>query len=343
MEVEEKCSDGGYGCQTLTYLLLSAIENNEAGIQNISLSDRLQHLKNTYPNSADLTNMFTLHQISNLDQLEITVDQSLNHNLCNRLQEIINSHNAQVIQYGSGLRNTSDQTSNVAPTSSENDDFTQPSTSHATLDTNNADRSNDAGSSSGTSLPSRADIAALLDRGGTVNGYRVLPRPRFNSVELQRSMNLREINSTDLAAYHIFFHDTMAEVVSLARHIGGDGSVINLTLKGPNLKSDVTGVLTPSNNYDVNIFIDQISRILQSDDQLMSDDQIEIQANIAMNRQGGGTRRKLVDLSLNEVIKRKKMSLFCPMNVSNKLCFSICLARFLNSQLPERANWNRVH
>lgn len=148
-------------------------------------------------------------------------------------------------------------------------------------------------------------------------------------------MNLREINSTDLAAYHIFFHDTMAEVVSLARHIGGDGSVINLTLKGPNLKSDVTGVLTPSNNYDVNIFIDQISRILQSDDQLMSDDQIEIQANIAMNRQGGGTRRKLVDLSLNEVIKRKKMSLFCPMNVSNKLCFSICLARFLNPQLPE--------
>ncbi|MGL5903885.1 MAG: hypothetical protein ACRCZO_14490, partial [Cetobacterium sp.] len=330
MDVEEKCSDGGYGCQTLTYLLLSAIENNEAGVQNMSLSDRLQHLKDMYPNSVDLTNMFTSHQISHLDQLEITVDQSLNLNLCDRLQEIINTQNAQIIQYGSGLRNTSDQTS-----SSENDDSAQPSTSRATLDTNNAERSDNAGSASGTSLPSRADIATLLDQGGTVNGYHVLPRPRFNSVELQRSMNLREINSNDLAAYYIFFHDTMAEVVSLARHIGGDGSVINLTLKGPNLKSDVTAVLTPSSNYDVNIFIDQIGRILQSDDQLMSDDQIEIQANIAMNRQGGGTRRKLVDLSLNEVIKRKKMSLFCSMNVSNKLLFVLHVFWILSYQ---RAN-----
>ncbi|MGL5597509.1 MAG: hypothetical protein ACRDDA_05195, partial [Aeromonas sp.] len=178
------------------------------------------------------------------------------------------------------------------------------------------------------------DLDALIRNGGTLNGYHVLPRPRFNSVELRRPMNLRQINSTDLASYHIRLHDTMDEIVTFARQIAGEGGVISLTLRGASLKTDVNAVLSQGNNYDVNVFTEQIEKMLQSDDRMLSDDTVEISASVAMNRQGGG-RRKLVDLAIDQVIKRKKISLFCPINVTNNLCFSICLVHFLEPQLPE--------
>ncbi len=112
-------------------------------------------------------------------------------------------------------------------------------------------------------------------------------------------------------------------------------------MNGESLKAPVNAVLTPGNYYDVNLFTEQIENILQSDDQLLSDDSVEIEVDVAMNRQGGGHRRKLTDVPLQQVIKRKKMSLFVPLNYTNNLCFSICLARFLELQLPESELENR--
>ncbi len=109
-------------------------------------------------------------------------------------------------------------------------------------------------------------------------------------------------------------------------------------MNGERLKAPVNIVLSPGNNYDVNLFTEQIEKKLQSDDQLLSDDTVEIEVDVAMNRQGGGGQRhKLTDLPLQEVIKRKKASLFIPLNSANNLRFSICLVRFLDPQLP-RAN-----
>ncbi len=71
--------------------------------------------------------------------------------------------------------------------------------------------------------------------------------------------------------------------------------------------------------------MDQFERVLQSNEQLLSDDAVEIDAAVAMNRQGGGRRRKLTDLAVDQVIQKKKTNLFCPINLSNQLCFSICL------------------
>ncbi len=52
------------------------------------------------------------------------------------------------------------------------------------------------------------------------------------------------------------------------------------------------------------------------------DDAVEIDAAVAMNRQGGGRRRKLTDLAVDQVIQKKKMNLFCPINLSNH-CVSL--------------------
>nr|XP_021323064.1 uncharacterized protein LOC110438038 isoform X1 [Danio rerio] len=228
----------------------------------------------------------------------------------------------------------------------DDDDDDSHSTSHAThgrTDIESTHQSNvddEQPSTSNVAEPLRhrptrqIDIETLLRDGGNVNEYHVLPRPRFNSVSLRRTLNMSEIRSQDLASYHIRLHDTMDDIVSFARQIGGDGSVINLCLRTPTLKSDVNAVLTPGNNYDVNLFTDQIAKILQSDDRLSANETVEIEAEVVMNRLGGG-RRKLTDLAFDQVIKRKKTSLFIPTNISNKLCFSICIAHFLDPKLPE--------
>ncbi|KAG1925821.1 extracellular sulfatase Sulf-2 [Pimephales promelas] len=65
------------------------------------------------------------------------------------------------------------------------------------------------------------EIDRLLRSGGFVNGYRITPRPRFNGATLRRTMNLREINSTDLVAYHSYLHDMLNDIVAFARDFGG--------------------------------------------------------------------------------------------------------------------------
>ncbi|KAL1259980.1 hypothetical protein QQF64_007807 [Cirrhinus molitorella] len=177
------------------------------------------------------------------------------------------------------------------PSTSRAPDSERPLTSRATFP-------------SGTTQASRANIDSAIRSGGTINGYRVSPRPRFNSADLHQTMNMREIMSTDLASCHLSLHNTMAEI---ARNIGGDGAVINLNLNSLRLRDPVNAVLSPGNNYDVNLFSDQIEKIVQSNDSLSADDAVEIEASVVMSRQGGGRRRKLTDLALDQVIKRKKI------------------------------------
>ncbi|MGL5901449.1 MAG: hypothetical protein ACRCZO_02085, partial [Cetobacterium sp.] len=315
--------------QTLSDVLQSLLETYAVSAQNTG--DRLQQLLDTYPVpvEASFDDDALVHQTSNLERLEAAIERYPNINLSERLQGLLD-----IIQDGGGINNRHGPIFNAEP----NVENQQPSSSIAALPTDTVGSANNTISSdqpAGTSALQRSEIDTLIREGGLINGYHVLPRPRFNSVQLRRLMNLREINSTDLAAYHIFLHDAFDEIVSHARDIGGEACVINLTLSAPTLKSPVSAVLTDGNNYSVNIFTDQIEKVLQSCDRMMSDDSVEIEANVAMNRQGGGHRRKLTDLALDQVVKRKKMLLFCPTNVSNNLCFSICLARFLNPQLPE--------
>lgn len=151
--------------------------------------------------------------------------------------------------------------------------------------------------------------------------------------------------SPDLATYHDSLHRAMDEIVSFVRQIGGDAPVINLVMTAPSLNSSINAVLSPVNDHDVNLFTDQIEKNLQSNDRLMADDAVDIGVTVVMNRRGGGGshRRKLTDLSLDQVIKRKRISLFCPVNKGNNLCLAICLAHFLDPELPENELESRAN
>ncbi|XP_059395371.1 uncharacterized protein LOC132127485 [Carassius carassius] len=181
----------------------------------------------------------------------------------------------------------------------------------------------------------QAEIETFVRVGGNVAGYTVVPRGRFNGLEIHRLINLREISSTGLADYTAFLHDTFSEIVAFSRLLGGDGSLINITLSGPSLTSDVNTLLSASNDYSVDLFISNLEKIMQSNTDVQFDECLNLKVSIARSKQGGA-RRKLRDLAHNQVIDKNRLNLFVPSNIAgeNNLCFAICLAHFLNPQKP---------
>ncbi len=241
---------------------------------------------------------------ANLDLFELAVNPNIN-----LYDHVLSVDNNPVVQYGGVLNNQLPACTDTDPDCddtehTDGDDTSQPSTSNMRPTSGNVEALRETDPNKQSRL-SRTEIDTLIREGGFVNGYHVLPRPRFNSVSLKRSMNLREINSTDLASYHTSLHGMLSEIVAFAREIGHDAPVINMTMSAPTLQTPISGVLTPGNDYDVDSLMDQFERVLQSNEQLLSDDAVEIDATVAMNRQGGGRRRKLTDLAVDQVIKKK--------------------------------------
>ncbi|KAL0146560.1 hypothetical protein M9458_058191 [Cirrhinus mrigala] len=178
-------------------------------------------------------------------------------------------------------------------------------------------------------------ITRLIREGGRVGDFTVVPRPRFNGLEIRRTVNFREIATNDYAAYHVFMHDILNEIVDFSRLLAGETGFLNVSLQGTTLPTDINAVLTPDNDHDVSTFVDQIERAVQSNTDVGFDSALQLCVSVARNKQGGA-RRKLSDLAHNEVIKKNKMNLFNPGNIADNMCFSICLARFLNPQCPDR-------
>ncbi|KAF4073592.1 hypothetical protein AMELA_G00244950 [Ameiurus melas] len=130
-------------------------------------------------------------------------------------------------------------------------------------------------------------IESIVREGGSVGGYTVVPRPRFNGLEILRCINMRVITAPDLAAYTLFLQDLMSEIVSFSRLLAGDGGLINITLRGPSLPSDVNAVLSPDNDYDLHIFTQQLENIMQSNSDVRADECLDLNVSIARGKHGG--------------------------------------------------------
>ncbi len=83
-----------------------------------------------------------------------------------------------------------------------------------------------------------------------------------------------EIAADDYAAYHIFLQDILNEIIDFSLH-------------GESLPTDINAVLTPDNNHDVNTFIDQIERAVQSNADVGCDSALQLCVSVARHRQGG--------------------------------------------------------
>ena len=170
-----------------------------------------------------------------------------------------------------------------------------------------------------------ADIDRLVREGGTYVEYTITPRPKFNSLILHRPFNFRTLETADMAAYVEQIHNTLVDIVEFSKTLAGENGVFNITLRGGSLTMDVNVMLTPENGYSVESFLGAIERVLQSNAKIMTDDNLELTVSIT-RCVNGGAYRKLRDLVHNDIIRKNKMNLFCPTNITNKLCFAICLA-----------------
>ena len=173
-----------------------------------------------------------------------------------------------------------------------------------------------------------------MRNGGVGDGYTVVARRRFNSIVLHRPLNLREAPSTDMASYTTYVHNKLSDIVSFSRVLAGDGGVMDLTLRGDSLTSDVNVALSSRDGCSVDRFSDAIERLMQGNKNIKTDNSLVLTVSIAMGKNGGGVRRKVRDPAHNQVIAKNGLNLFCPTNISNSLCSAICLAHFLNPDVP---------
>ena len=145
---------------------------------------------------------------------------------------------------------------------------------------------------------SRGQIDSLMANGGVIEGFTVTPRPRFNGVELQRSLDLRQIQTTDFVEYNSRLHNILNEVVDFSQQLAGQTGFINISLAGESLPGSINAVLTPDSHHDPSSFINQIEQVTQSNSDVTSDSTLTLQISIVRDKTGGG-RRKISDLAIS--------------------------------------------
>lgn len=79
------------------------------------------------------------------------------------------------------------------------------------------------------------------------------------------------------------------------------GSVLNVVLRGPSVASDVQAVLNVDNDYNVDLFMEEIAQVLQSNDSSISDDELEFVVTVAQNRSGDALL-KLGNVPYDEIL-----------------------------------------
>ena len=167
--------------------------------------------------------------------------------------------------------------------------------------------------------------------GGLFGDYRVVSRPNFNSMVLHRALNFRGVGSTDMASFMTHVYDTLNDILEVSKTLAGENGVFNITLRGESLTTDVNAMLNPENGNALEYFIGCIEKVLQSNASLVTDQSLEVTVNIARSR-NGGVYRKLRHLAHDEVIKKKRMNLFIPINTTDNLCFAQCIAKYMYPQ-----------
>lgn len=148
---------------------------------------------------------------------------------------------------------------------------------------------------------SRTDIQSLTHDGGYAGEFTVIPRRRFNGVEIIRPLNLRGAATNDLAEYNILLHNILNEIVDFSQLLAGETGYVNIALSGDSLPTAINAVLTPENNHDASIFTDQIVRAAQSNTDVSTDSTLTLQVSVAMDTPSGG-RRRLKDIAISDAI-----------------------------------------
>ncbi|KAL2102869.1 hypothetical protein ACEWY4_002037 [Coilia grayii] len=176
---------------------------------------------------------------------------------------------------------------------------------------------------------SEQTIDRLRRQGGTVGLFHVAAHPRFHSLTVDRQINFRGAPDTDIADYIAHVVDSLSEVLDFCKTLGGADCVLNVSLRGDSLATPVNAILYPSDKNPLDSVLSAIEQVLQSNSRIMTDHTVILSTTI-VREHTGGVRRKAALYAHDELIRQKRMHLYCPNNSTNQMCFSYCLVNALN-------------
>lgn len=81
------------------------------------------------------------------------------------------------------------------------------------------------------------------------------------------------VNNPELVQGRV--RDCLANVIDRAVSGSQPGSVLNVVLRRPSLASDVQAVLNAKDEYNTDLFLDEIVQMMQSNDESIGDDELE--------------------------------------------------------------------
>lgn len=178
--------------------------------------------------------------------------------------------------------------------------------------------------------PSSSSATTTASAGGCVTGsLPIRDIPLFNAFELRQRVDFRDIRLQDIEMIPAMIRDAVGGAIDQAVNTAPRGSVLNVVLRGPSLASDVQAILRSDDAYNADLFLELISRVLQSNDDSLSDDSLDLIVTVARNRSGGvGERLKLGGVTYDEILSKKGRFLYHAGNLDNQLCFAMCIARY---------------
>ncbi|KAL3983293.1 interferon-induced GTP-binding protein Mx [Sarotherodon galilaeus] len=201
--------------------------------------------------------------------------------------------------------------------------------------------SNNGNSSSVNHTQTHAAVVEPIVQSGSGSHSQLSIReiPNFNARELRERLDFRDISLDDPEQVPERVRSCLANVIDRAVAGSQQGCVLNVVLRGPSLASDVQAVLNPDDQYDPDLFLDQIAQVMQSNDESIGDDELEFIVTVAQNSSGGGARLKLANIPYDEILSKKGKHMYTPNNTHNNLCFSLCIAHSLNPTAPEHEKY----
>ena len=111
--------------------------------------------------------------------------------------------------------------------------------------------------------------------------------PNFNALGLRQHLDFRDIGLDNPELVPRRIRERLSGVIDCALDGTHPSSILNAVLRGPSLANDVQAILNSHNQYNTDLFLEEILRVLQSNDTSMSDDELEFIVTVVQNRSGG--------------------------------------------------------
>nr|XP_061780265.1 uncharacterized protein LOC133571794 [Nerophis lumbriciformis] len=166
-------------------------------------------------------------------------------------------------------------------------------------------------------------------------GLNVLRREVFNNVELKSVLPFPQ--NSGVTDYATFYRRVMGNLENLTNRVVEEArpnDIVQLEFIGDRARKHASFTFQNDGGEVMNAFQNVLDLLVQSNAEIMNDDEIQVVVQVIHNPRGG-VRRKAETLLEHELYKKKARYLYKPNNVNNHLCFAISLAHLIHPEFTD--------